>query len=535
MPLSGTSESRGYLARNAAIISGMSFIGILLGLVLDAVIVAVLGLGAETDAFFVACAIPVIIVSLVQLQAKKVLLPLFIHLREAKGEHEAWRFLNVIMNAGFLVLCLIAVLASLASTFLVRIQAPGFNAATLSLASKLSVILFLVPPIQCQNSALSNALNALHNFTLPAMSHALENVVKLCSVLLLSGQMGIQSLAYGSLAGALVQCFILHWALMRKGFRYKPIFAFRDTNLVRACKLMLYPALGNTAALGIQILQNFLASFLPLGSLSAFRYAKRIIDAMSGVLAEGVVTVVLPMASRNLATNDVSGMKESIRKGAHLLILICLPLSAWLALMNKPLIALAFERLRFTAQDTSLVGCILVLMIPYIFFSRLLGLVETGFFGSADTRTPFMNNLFLAGLHAALSLGMYGALGVYSFPLATSLSYICSAVSICFLLWRRFGDFEIRLLYNHTFKVFLSTVVMAATIAMGRYGIPDVGSGFGQKLISLGLPSILGAFGLFAGLFKWGEIKWSDVRELRVTKLRRQGRGAEVHPERKAI
>jgi putative peptidoglycan lipid II flippase len=246
---------------------------------------------------------------------------------------------------------------------------------------------------------------------------------------------------------------------------------------------------------------------------------------MASILAEGVVTVVLPMASRSLATNDVAGMKDSIRKGAHLLILICLPLSVWLALMNKPLIALAFERLNFTAQDTHLVGSILVLMIPYIFFSRLLGLVETGFFGGADTRTPFMNNLFLSGLNAALAVGLYGPMGVYSFPLAMSFSFISSAVSICFLFKRRFGDVEFHLLYNHVFKVFLSTCVMVAMIALGRYLIPYVEPGFGQRMISLGLPSILGGFGLFAGLFKLGEIKWSDVRELGVTRLWRQKRG----------
>jgi len=73
--LTKRSEGRGYLARNAAIISIMSFTGVLLGLVLDALIVAVFGLGAETDAFFVACTIPLIIAALIQLQAKKVVLP----------------------------------------------------------------------------------------------------------------------------------------------------------------------------------------------------------------------------------------------------------------------------------------------------------------------------------------------------------------------------------------------------------------------------------------------------------------------------
>ena len=514
--MSVKSESRGYLVRNATIISVMSFLGILTGLVLDALIVAFLGLGAETDAFFLAYAIPFIFITLLGLQAKKVLLPLFINMKETKGECEAWHFLNVVLNAGFSILCLIAITGILASPFLVRLQAPGYDAETLFLAAKLSTILFLVPPILCHNLLLSSALNALHIFSLPAMSHALQNIVKLSSVLVFSGSMGIQSLAYGTLVGAFIQGFILHLALRRKGFRYKPIIAFRDANLVRASKLMIYPAMGNGATLLIQILQNFLVSFLPPGSLSALRYATRIIDAMSGVLAEGVVSVVLPMASRSLSTNDVSGMKESIRKGAHLLILICLPMSAWLVLMNKPLIAVVFERLQFTSQDTSLVGNILVLLIPYIFFSRLLGLAETGFFGSADTKTPFMNNLFLAGIHASLTVVLYKTFGVYAFPLATSVSYVSSATLICFLLWRRFGDLELRLLYNHVFNVFLSTVFLVALTALGRYGLPDIGSGFNQKIISFAVPSILGAIGLFAGLIKFGEIKWSDVRGLRV-------------------
>src|SRR5205814_7217398 len=59
-PLTRESEKR-YLIRNTSIVSVCRSVGVLTGLILDAVILASFGLGIETDAFFAALAIPFMI------------------------------------------------------------------------------------------------------------------------------------------------------------------------------------------------------------------------------------------------------------------------------------------------------------------------------------------------------------------------------------------------------------------------------------------------------------------------------------------
>src|ERR1051326_4649797 len=91
-------ESR--MGRHAFSTVASGAFGIFAGVVLDMIVVAMFGMSWHTDAYFIAVTVPLVIITLMMLQATRVVQPLFINKRQTQGEHEAWNYLNLIIGGG---------------------------------------------------------------------------------------------------------------------------------------------------------------------------------------------------------------------------------------------------------------------------------------------------------------------------------------------------------------------------------------------------------------------------------------------------
>ena len=60
--------------------------GIVTSVLLDAVVIALFGMGRQTDAYFIAVTIPTVIITILLLQATRVVQPVFMRKRRAEGE-----------------------------------------------------------------------------------------------------------------------------------------------------------------------------------------------------------------------------------------------------------------------------------------------------------------------------------------------------------------------------------------------------------------------------------------------------------------
>src|SRR5438093_9079339 len=92
---------RSHLIRNTGVVSICSTAGVLSGLILDAVILASFGLGKQTDAFFVALAIPILIDGTLSIQVTQALVPILASLEKESGSGSAWDFLSNLITIWF--------------------------------------------------------------------------------------------------------------------------------------------------------------------------------------------------------------------------------------------------------------------------------------------------------------------------------------------------------------------------------------------------------------------------------------------------
>jgi putative peptidoglycan lipid II flippase len=481
------------LGRNAFVSSASGAWGVVASVILDALVMGLFGLSWVTDAYFVAATIPTIWVNVMTLLSSQVIQPLFISTREQSGEGEGWHFLSLVITMGtWLGIALGAVCAAL-SPVIVRIQAPGFNADAFRTGVNLSALFFLVSVLSWPIAIMRTALNSVNEFAISGSSKLIESVFKIVFVAALAGSLGIYALVGGMFAGFAGEVALFYYCLWRRGYRFHHCVSLRHVVLRRAARLLRYPVAGQGLGAVVEIVSNHLSSLLGPGKVTALRFATRIIDVMAGVLANGIVTVAMPAMASAVASRNYDRAKLNLRQAIHLLLLVTIPVSLWLAIVNRPLIRVLYERMSFTSSDVQLVSSVLLVSIPYIFLSRLWSLAELPFFAGCDTRTPMLVGLAQSALCVALTYVLFGPMGLYAYPIARSACYLIGALCLFHLASWRWGSLRLAALAGPAVRIAALSVVIGISVLLGQGVAATIrGGGFVAALSGVIIPSTLG-------------------------------------------
>src|SRR3990172_11134341 len=105
----GPSEEAGRLVRNSSALSVVSLLSVVTSFLWDVAIAARFGIGARSDAFYLAYTLPSIITSLVFLASYSILVPAVAR-RLGDGEREAaWRLFSIVANVVFVFAAVVGV------------------------------------------------------------------------------------------------------------------------------------------------------------------------------------------------------------------------------------------------------------------------------------------------------------------------------------------------------------------------------------------------------------------------------------------
>lgn len=488
------------IGRHASSTITTAGLGMVTSVLLDAIVIGFFGMGSQTDAYFIALTIPTVITTIMAIQSARVIQPMFIRKRETVGEKAGWDFLNLVITNGIAAVAVISIIGAGSSTLIIRSQSVGSPESLVALSSRISALIFLILPLTFVVSVSRIGLNSLGSFALPGATKFFDNVFKIILVLILGRKVGVMALVVGTLGGALCQCLCYYLALRRYGYRFAPAFYLFHPDVKSSCRLMSFPLAGQFCTVGVELFNNVVGSMLGPGKVSALRLATRIIEAFGGLFAGSIVNAAMPAVSSHISRGDREGAKESVRQTLYILLLVAAPLSIWLAFVSRPLIAIIYQRVSFSEADAAFVSSILLALIPYIFLGRLLGLMELPFFADHDTKTPLAGSVSQAVLYVTIGLVSVRFLGIYSLPLASSLSYLLASLVLMTILRRRFGSLGFARLYIPVLKIASATLVMALFAVAGTW----IGSfplqGFISRIFNFGIPTLACGTGLLIGL-----------------------------------
>ncbi|NOH27445.1 murein biosynthesis integral membrane protein MurJ [Vibrio mediterranei] len=416
------------------IVSAMTLVSRVLGLVRDVVVANLMGAGASADVFFFANKIPNFLRRLFAEGAfSQAFVPVLTEYH-ASGDKDKTRDL-IAKASGTLgvivtIVTLLGVIGSSVVTALFGFgwfldwlndgpAAPKFELASLMLKITFPYLWFIT------FVALSGAiLNTLGKFAVSSFTPVFLNVMIILCAWFISPNLAQPEigLALGVFLGGFVQFAFQLPFLIKEGVLVKPKWGWRDPGVVKIRTLMI-PALFGVSVSQINLLfDTFIASFLATGSISWLYYSDRLLEFPLGLFGIAIATVILPALSRKHVDAHSEGFASTMDWGVRMVILLGLPAMLGLMVLAKPMLMVLFMRGEFTPHDVHQASLSLLAYASGLLNFMLIKVLAPGYYSRQDTKTPVKY-----GIVAMVSNMVFNAIFAYFYgyvglAMATALS-----------------------------------------------------------------------------------------------------------------
>jgi len=322
------------------------------------------GLGRISDSYFLATSILVMISAFCHFGT---LQPIYISVLSnfvTSGKIRIQEVFSNLLNTSLLAAILSATVCVFLAPYLVSLIAPGFDPATKLLAVGILRYLLISLVFITMTSLFNAVLHFYNKFILQSVLQIIPISVMILVVILTYRIFGIFSFVWGTIIGNIVHLTTGFLCIRSMGINYKFILKPMQSEVRETLKLVspFYIASVVTQAKGA--IQNILASFLPMGSLSMLTYAKRFRLYMRTHLIRVIPTIIYPTLTKTIALNDQAKVKEILLKSIRMSNFILLPIIIWVIVLSTPIVKLLLERGAFNPQDTkSLALALMVISI----------------------------------------------------------------------------------------------------------------------------------------------------------------------------
>ena len=437
------------LWRSTVIVSAMTMLSRVLGLVRDIVLLNVFGAGKDFDTFVVAFRIPNFFRRLFAEGAfSQAFIPVLTEYKTSRTHAEVQILISRVFGCLGLVMTSLTFIAMVAAPAIIYIYAPGFHDDPEKFALATDMFRLTIPYLLFMSltAFASSILNSYGSFSTPAFSPVLLNVAMIAGAWWLTPYMAepIMALGWSVVAAGFLQLAIQIPELWRKKLLIPPKVDFKHEGVDRIMKLML-PALFGVSVTQINLLLNTIwASFMQDGSVSWLYSAERMTELPLGLIGVAIGTVILPSLSARHAEQDQDKFRKMIDWAAKVIVLVGVPASIALFMLSTPIIQTLFERGQFTVEDTQMTALALQCMSAGVISFMLIKVFAPGFYAQQDTKTPVRVGLMSVAANAILNVIFIGFFKLIDWhaehmalALASSGSALVNAGMLYFYLHKR--------------------------------------------------------------------------------------------------
>jgi len=424
------------LLRPTVVVSGLAFGGQLVSLALQVLVASLFGARAEMDAYLAAFALPAYVSAVLTGGLGYVFVPLFVDARIRLNEREAWRVASTLITVYVLAVGSISVAGIWLAQPLLRLTVPGLPEPTLVLATRLARILWPSVLLGGLVALWSGLYQAYERFTWPALSPVAGALVILGVVAAFGRREGISALAVGTLFGSVAQTLLLVPIL--RG-RFRPVMGMNDDRVREAFYLVLPLMLGALASQASRLIDRYVGSSLPMGSIAYLGYGEKITTLAATVLSGGIATTLFPALARQSSASDATGLYNTMASGIRFTWLVVAPAVALGVALASPLVGSFLQRGAFRAEDTQAVASVLPWYLCALIGMTWGNMTARTFYALKDTRTMSFIAVVEVALYAVYTPWLAHQFGVLGVAYAVGFYWNASLLAQCILLWFRLG------------------------------------------------------------------------------------------------
>ena len=374
------------IIQSTALITLFTLVGQGVGFATQMVTAALFGAGAGMDAFLAASAVPQYVIAVLLGSLGFVFVPVFVDYLATGREDEAWQIASSVINLCLLVVGALVVLGILFPDAILRLTAPGLSEATHQQAARIAVITWPAVLATGVVSLLTGIYQSQSRFGWPAAVPVIGAVVNLGLVLILANWLGIIGLAIATTVGIVLQVGLLLPLALKKG-HYRFMLNWRHPAVWQVLRLLLPLLLASLVSKSTPLLDRFLASGMPAGSISHLGYAFRIFAILVGLISSGIATVIFPRMAANVTGADFPGLRRSMSAGLRVMWLAIAPVMTIGIVLALPMVSAVFQRGKFSAADAVAVARLLQVYLLALASACLGSVTGRGFYVLKDTKT----------------------------------------------------------------------------------------------------------------------------------------------------
>jgi putative peptidoglycan lipid II flippase len=485
------------LAASTAAFGGATALSRVAGLLRDAIAAKYFGSGATMSAFQVAFNIPNLLRALFADSAlSAAFLPVFVEVRERRGEPEAWRVASIVLWLVALILGGISALFVVLAPLLVPVLLYGQDNVSASLVVELSRWLFPIVVLLGLTGIVTGILNSYEVFGIPAFAPVVWNLVIIGFLLAFKGD--IEAYAIGVLVATFVQ-FLIPLPLLRGRGSLAFELTWRNPYVRRVLKLMVPVSIG-LGLININLTIDLLVgAHASSHTTSDLNYAFRLFMLPQGLFSVAVAAVLFPEISRLAAIRDISGFTQRIAEGTRTIVFLLLPASAISIVLATPITRIVYQRGDFGPTQTRDVSAALIAFSLGLVFNGLSLLLTRSFFALQEPGVPTRVAVVNLFLNFALDLALFEPFGAAGIALSTSVVTAFNAIVLAVILRRRVGSLHLREVSGEVGRIAVATVYCVGAVVGVWWPLDHfLGRSLPAQVVSLGSALVLGGLAYVA-------------------------------------
>lgn len=470
------------LAKNISIMSVAIFLSRILGLVRDQVMAYFFGAGLLNDAFNVAYNIPNLLRRLFGEGAlSTAFVPIYNEIGIKKGKEGQIDFALNLLSILTLFLAVLTLFGIALAPLIVKLLYPGLNPATTEIAIRLTRIIFPYLFFIGMSSTFIAVLNSHDYFFMTGLSSALLNIGMVSTIIIpykvfgMVGEPLIVWAGWGVIVGGALQTAINLPYLRKVGYKWKLYLSFSSEAITQLWRRFIPSMIG----IGIReinlIADSLMASFLPIGSITALGFGNRLMQLPLGIFAISAGTAVLPMYSRHVTNREFGELSQAMRFTALSLAYIMLPVTTLILALGNDFVSILFQSGAFDAKASIMTNQALVFYSLGLVFYSLNQTVTPLFYANKDTRTPMKIAAAMVALNISLNFVLMQFIQHRGLALSTSVTAMVNYIVLVTMIKRKLPDISFSGVLPNLLKTALICIAIFFGIIYAKQLIPVQG------------------------------------------------------------
>lgn len=296
------------------------FVKMFLGLVVLYLSVKYFGTSFERDSWVLSIALYGVIVCFLYNPINETFRTKYIFLKEERGEEDAMKSVNSLMNFFNITYLVIALILFVAVSPITQVLAPGFD---LTKREFLSIMIFTLIPyfiFQQQGNILVALLNTYESYFYPELVSLLASLINILSILFLSEYIGIYSLVVATTLNGLILVSVLSHMLRKRVPSFRLISLEK---LDRSKSFVIFSLPMYLSAFCVQLylfVEKSMCTNFGEGAVSIYDYARQITNLPHIVFSSIVPIVMTPLLSKCFVAGDENSFSDEMRRFIRLLL-----------------------------------------------------------------------------------------------------------------------------------------------------------------------------------------------------------------------